>query len=322
MKELNRLVFCIIVGCVAMASFAQSESQTKEINKIKLDPGYVFAESTMENADEARETVCLTLSNFMNEYLEESGESRRVAAAELGAIKYINAKRGNATYVFGYIPVATFSSSAPAPLAVENTVAEEPVVTQPESVVAQPEPAVMQPVAENTQATVAPQPETSVEDDYAEVSPEQQAMGGAALGMLFGNVFDQPSSSQTKISCHGNPADSGQLSDMISRLGETPQGISHRLQKLAAKGYLETEEAKPGRRRGESRKTKRIKIAFLPESEPVLAELRQAEAEDAELRFLGFTEYEREIYQELTEKMNHNMRRILSNYGSIVSPGI
>ncbi len=110
--------------------------------------------------------------------------------------------------------------------------------------------------------------------------------------------------------------------DLADRLGETPQGISHRLQKLAAKGYLETEEAKPGRRRGESRKTKRIKIAFLPESEPVLAELRQAEAEDAELRFLGFTEYEREIYQELTEKMNHNMRRILSNYGSIVSPGI
>ncbi len=180
MKELNRLVFSIIVGCVAMASFAQSESQTKEINKIKLDPGYVFAESTMENADEARETVCLTLSNFMNEYLEESGESRRVAAAELGAIKYINAKRGNATYVFGYIPVATFSSSAPAPLTVENAVAEEPVATQPESVVAQPEPAVMQPVAENTQATVAPQPETSVEDDYAEVSPEQQAMGGGS----------------------------------------------------------------------------------------------------------------------------------------------
>ncbi len=109
---------------------------------------------------------------------------------------------------------------------------------------------------------------------------------------------------------------------LADRLGETPQGISHRLQKLAAKGYLETEEAKPGRRRGESRKTKRIKIAFLPEAEPVLAELKQAEAEDAELRFLGFTEYEREIYQELTEKMNHNMRRILSNYGSIVSPGI
>ena len=44
---------------------------------------------------------------------------------------------------------------------------------------------------------------------------------GAALGMLFGNVFDQHSSSQTKISCHGNPADSGQLSDMISELLES-----------------------------------------------------------------------------------------------------
>ncbi len=110
--------------------------------------------------------------------------------------------------------------------------------------------------------------------------------------------------------------------DLADRLGETSQGISRRLQKLAAKGYLETEEAKPGRRRGESRKTKRIKITFLPEAEQVLQELRQAESEEAELRFLGFTDEERELYQNLTEKMNHNMRKILSNYGSIVSDGI
>lgn len=223
MKKINRLVFCLIAGCISMVSFAQSESQTKEINKIKLDPGYVFAESTMENADEARETVCLTLSNFMNEYLEESGESRRVAAAELGAIKYINAKRGNATYVFGYIPVSAFSSAAPAP--VENTVAEEPVAVETEPVVEPSSPVAPQQMAESedTYAAPAPQPAPAVEDDYAyaEVSPEQQAMGSAALGMLFGNVFDQPSSSQKKISCQANPSDSGQLTDMISELLES-----------------------------------------------------------------------------------------------------
>lgn len=122
--------------------------------------------------------------------------------------------------------------------------------------------------------------------------------------------------------CLRNTASLCSKRDLADRLGETSQGISRRLQKLAAKGYLETEEAKPGRRRGESRKTKRMKITFLPEAEPILQELRQAESEEAELRFSGFTDEERELYQKLTDKMNYNMQKILSNYGSIVSDGI
>ena len=65
-----------------------------------------------------------------------------------------------------------------------------------------------------------------------------------------------------------------------------------------------------------------MKITFLPEAEPILQELRQAESEEAELRFSGFTDEERELYQKLTDKMNYNMQKILSNYGSIVSDGI
>ena len=53
-----------------------------------------------------------------------------------------------------------------------------------------------------------------------------------------------------------------------------------------------------------------------------MQELRQAESEEAELRFSGFTDEERELYQKLTDKMNYNMQKILSNYGSIVSDGI
>lgn len=122
--------------------------------------------------------------------------------------------------------------------------------------------------------------------------------------------------------CLCNAASLCSKRDLADRLGETSQGISRRLQKLAAKGYLETEEAKPGRRRGESRKTKRMKITFLPEAEPILQELRQAESEEAELRFSGFSDEERELYQKLTDKMNYNMQKILSNYGSIVSAGV
>ena len=110
--------------------------------------------------------------------------------------------------------------------------------------------------------------------------------------------------------------------DLADRLGDTPQGISRRLQNLTAKGYLKAEDAMPGRQRGESRKTKRIKVTLLPDADLILRELKQAEAEDAELRFSGFTEEEREIYRKLARKMSYNMQRLLSNYGSIISSGM
>ncbi len=109
--------------------------------------------------------------------------------------------------------------------------------------------------------------------------------------------------------------------DLADRLGETVQGISHRLQKLSVKGYLQVEDAQAGRQRGESRKTKRINVTFLPQAEAVLEELRAAESEAAELRFSGFTQEEREIYEKLTKKMDYNMQKLLSNYGSIISFG-
>lgn len=110
--------------------------------------------------------------------------------------------------------------------------------------------------------------------------------------------------------------------DLADRLGETSQGITHRLQKLAARGYLQTEEALPGRQRGNSRKIKRMRITFLPDAEAILEELRQAEAEDMELRLSGFTEEEKETYRRLTRKIDYNMQRVLSNYGSILSSEI
>lgn len=107
--------------------------------------------------------------------------------------------------------------------------------------------------------------------------------------------------------------------DLADRLGETPQGISRSLQKLSAKGYLKTEDAKPGRKQGESRRTKRIQVEFLPEAEPLLAEIKLAQAEDMEVRFDGFTSEERELYQKLSKKMRYNVQKILYNYGSIIS---
>lgn len=209
MKKISRFIFSMTLACCPVALFAQTDAQMKEINKIKLDPAYVFAESTMENPDEARETVCLTLSNFMNEYLEESGESRRVAAAELGAIKYINGKRGNASYVFGYIPVSAFASSAPAPA---PAVAE----TKP----ATPAPA----VAESKPAAPAPEKGERETAATSESSDEDLSIGLLALSYLFGNVFYEGMICDDfdEIEYHADLSDSEQLADMISELLESP----------------------------------------------------------------------------------------------------
>lgn len=110
--------------------------------------------------------------------------------------------------------------------------------------------------------------------------------------------------------------------DLADRLRETSQGISHRLQKLAGRGYLKLTDAMPSRKQGESRKTKRVQIDFLPEVQPVLQEIRLAQAEDEELRFAGFTDEERETYRKLEKKMNYNMQKILYNYGSVISFGM
>lgn len=110
--------------------------------------------------------------------------------------------------------------------------------------------------------------------------------------------------------------------DLADRLRETSQGTSHRLQKLAGRGYLKLTDAMPSRKQGESRKTKRVQIDFLPEVQPVLQEIRLAQAEDEELRFAGFTDEERETYRKLEKKMNYNMQKILYNYGSVISFGM
>lgn len=202
-----------------MLMSAQTEAQTKEINKIKLDPAYVFAESTMENADEARETVCLTLTNFMNEFLEESGESRKVAAAELGAIKYITGKRGNANYVFGYIPVATFASKAPAPT-------PAPVAQAPAKTAAPTAPVTTPAASAPANSSAAPASYANTDDDEDEsFSPEAAAAGLMLLGMLFGSddVLDAITWDGETVPLEYHPAESddSRVADMISELLES-----------------------------------------------------------------------------------------------------
>ncbi len=188
-KILSIVPFALLAFFLTLPAAAQSGDKAKEIKKIMLDPAYMFADATMENAADAREIVCLTLTNLMNEYLSEMGEDRKVAAAELGAIKYITETRGGQEYVFGYIPIASFYSGAPQPSVEETSPAAE----------------------ERSPAMKANQ------DDGG----KEAEMGAKIIQSMFGESAPSISHGSAPIDPIASEGDSNGIADMVAEIIET-----------------------------------------------------------------------------------------------------
>lgn len=207
MKKIFPIIsFAFAAFFFALPATAQSGDKAMQIKKIMLDPAYMFAEATMKEAADAREIVCLTLTNLMNEYLSEMGESRRVAAAELGAIKYITETRGDSEYVFGYIPVASFYSGSPQP-SVEDT--------QP-SVVEETQPSVV----EETQPTVVEQKRPSTKSTHDDGGKEAE-MGAKIIQSMFGDSAPSITHGSSPIEAIASEGDSNGIADMTAEIIET-----------------------------------------------------------------------------------------------------
>lgn len=82
----------------------------------------------------------------------------------------------------------------------------------------------------------------------------------------------------------------------------SPRALSILLQKLVHKNLIRVEIV---------RKTKELKIIFQAISEPILAELADAQNKYEHARFLGFEEDELIQYAQLTEKIKQNIQSIL-----------
>ena len=80
------------------------------------------------------------------------------------------------------------------------------------------------------------------------------------------------------------------------------RSLSVLLQKLSSKNYLKVEN---------KRSSKQLQIVFLPLATPVLAEISTAQGNYDRARFAGFTEDDLIQYAYFTEKIKHNMQKIL-----------
>ncbi len=103
------------------------------------------------------------------------------------------------------------------------------------------------------------------------------------------------------------PCSKQELADLLS---ESVQDISHQLRRLEGKEYLQVKAVsqKEGYDKG---KWKALQIAFLPEAQSILEEMKgvQADCMDAEFAFLS--PEERKIYLDLTQKVEAGVREKL-----------
>lgn len=107
--NIRLLLSLALFVCLVQTTYAQV-SVSKQINDIKRDDRYFYAESTLENADQAKETAMLMLANFINDYINEHNlpADKKVKEGDLAQAQMLSMQRGPMTRVFLYVAKDNF----------------------------------------------------------------------------------------------------------------------------------------------------------------------------------------------------------------------
>lgn len=110
-ESMKQRILMLLLGCFSvMGALAQNSGITKQINDIKRDGRYFYAESTMETEEEAREAATLMLTNYINDYINDKKlpPESKVTEQSLMKAQYIKGKRGTNMRVFVYVNKADY----------------------------------------------------------------------------------------------------------------------------------------------------------------------------------------------------------------------
>lgn len=111
---------------------------------------------------------------------------------------------------------------------------------------------------------------------------------------------------EAKLLLHLRQCGEGSRKELADFAGVSRSSLSILLQRLGARGLVSVTEVKAAAGR-----EKRLRVMFLPESEPVLAELKCAYQDFQEAQLSGLDAEERARYDELSCRIQNNMREIL-----------
>lgn len=116
--NVRKLMMSVVVAL--MSSVAVAQNTSKEINDIKRNESYIYAEATDADAEKAFEMARDLLISFMGEYAQQqhelSDEERELIAKNADRLQRMQMPRGQQTRVFVYIAKTdVLSTTAPAP---------------------------------------------------------------------------------------------------------------------------------------------------------------------------------------------------------------
>lgn len=110
-KSMKQRILMLLLGCLSTGGLlSQNSNITKQINDIKRDGRYFYAESTLETEEEAREAATLMLANYINDYINDLNLplENKVTEQSLTMVQYIKGKRGMNMRVFAYVNKADY----------------------------------------------------------------------------------------------------------------------------------------------------------------------------------------------------------------------
>lgn len=187
MKRRILMLVCICVSFVCLA-YSQTSDVGKQINSIKRDGQYFYAESTLETEEAARESANLMLANFINNQINDKGlpHDKKITEQDLANAQSLKMKRGSMMRVFVYVKKGDFvpveeTENAPAeeelvsvvePIKGQKIVEEEPEVVENRPVVQETYNVKEEPIAK----------EASVEQEEA-VEQEASVVGAEATSV-------------------------------------------------------------------------------------------------------------------------------------------
>lgn len=174
------MIFLSVMAWTAVGMAQKSES--KQINMIKLDGRYLYAEATMPTEAEAREAADIMLINYINDKFKEHHIDRRLGLDGLEQAQYITVKRGTNIRVFAYVESSAYG--------IPSTASQQPVQT-PEPTPspareASPAPQAAPAATPKASATTAPGPAAAPETRRIAGSAELSAWQNEAIEDLLG----------------------------------------------------------------------------------------------------------------------------------------
>ena len=112
---------------------------------------------------------------------------------------------------------------------------------------------------------------------------------------------------EANLLIHLRQCGEGNRKELADFAGVSRSGLSILLQRLGTRGLVSVAEAKAAA----GGREKQLNVTFLPEAEPVLAELKYVYEDFQEARLSGLNAGERARYRELTCRIQDNIREIL-----------